>query len=235
MKAEWMFLNFLQLKTHNRNLFLFLHFMPVDPSKGCTLGLRTCTKPRANEVRAIGQHPLFSASRLANDRACERETHRLWTFCRPHLWSPIWAASGTSQGAARFLSAGALLPVLRRQMLELSCARGPAPPHLPPTFGFNTRTLKTQPARTSSRFVSPHRVLFLCRLSVPGSSPPAASLLRISVPLLLHLPINRHPLVEWLHICSQPFTDPWISVFNKTTKKKILFFRKTVLTLACSD
>lgn len=86
-----------------------------------------------------------------------------------------------------------------------------------------------------SRFVSVSRPLPAQIVSdrrceaVPGRpSPPSHSYTTRCGRTAYH-PMNWHSLVEWLHICSQQFTDLWISVF------KILFFRKTVLTIACSD
>lgn len=86
-----------------------------------------------------------------------------------------------------------------------------------------------------SRFVSVSRPLPAQIVSdrrveaVPGRPSPPSHSYTTRCGRTAYRPMNRHSLVEWLHICSQQFTDLWISVF------KILFFRKTVLTIACSD
>lgn len=197
-------------------MFFFLHFMHVDPSKSCTLGLWTCTNRGQTRSERSVSIP-FSALCLTNDvhvnvkpTVCGRFVNRNFDL---RFERPAESSGNISRCrpllVRRRSSSSSEMPIV-----ELSCARGPAPPHPtlhPPSVSTPAPSKRSPPHLQPLRL--PHRVLFLCRLSAPGSSP-AASLLRISVPLLLHLPINRHPLVEWLHICSQPFTDPWISVFN---------------------
>lgn len=136
-------------------MFFFLHFMHVDPSKSCTLGLWTWSvDKRGPSDRSASLFRLYVS-----------QTTCMWTWNPPFVdvlsTAPLISdLSGqrrvpeTSQDAVRFLSGGALLPVLRCQLLN-SLVHA-APPHpTPPSTHLRFQHPHPQNAahRTSSRFV----------------------------------------------------------------------------------
>lgn len=209
-----MFLNFLQLKTYNQNVLFYISCLSIP------LKVAHWAFELAQTVDKRGPSDR-SASLL---RLYVSQTTCMWTWNPPFVdvlsTAPLISDLSGQRRVPEHLKmpSASCPPALFFQFWDancwtLLCTRPcPTPPSThPPSVSTPAPSKHSPPHLQPLRF--PHRVLFLCRLSAPGSSP-AASLLRISVLLLLHLPINRHPLVEWLHICSQPFTDPWISVFN---------------------
>lgn len=181
-------------------------FLPLDPSKCCKLGLWTCTN------HGVPSDP--SASLLTRCLTNDVHVNVKPTVCARLSTAPFISdligrlASrefrGTFQDAVRSLPLAA--PFF--QSWDANCGTisctwlGPANLHLT-RLGFNRPHPRNTTRHISSRFVS--------RIT---SSSCAGCRQQEVLPLLLPPSINPLRLVEWLRICSQPFTDLRISVFN---------------------
>lgn len=138
-------------------MFFFLHFMHVDPSKSCTLGLWTCTNRGQTRSERSVSIP-FSALCLTNDvhvnvkpTVCGRFVNRTFhlRFERPA------ESSGNISRCRPLLVRRRSSSSSETPIVELSCARGPAPPQPPPThLRFQHPHPQNAARRTSSRFVS---------------------------------------------------------------------------------
>lgn len=181
-----MFLKFLQLKTYNQNILFYISCTSI-PLKVAhwAFELAQTVDKRGPSDRSASLFRLYVS-----------QTTCMWTWNPPFVdvlsTAPLISdLSGqrrvpeTSQDAVRFLSGGALLPVLRRQLLNSLVHAAlphpsPTPTLHPPTFGFNTRTLKTQPTAPPAASFPASRPLpvqvvstrkFSCGLAAPYLRP----------------------------------------------------------------
>lgn len=180
-------------------------FLPLDPSKCCKLGLWTCTN------RGVPSDP--SESLLTRCLTNDVHVNVKPTVCARLSTAPFisdligWLASrefrGTFQDAVRSLPLAALFfQSWDANCWTLSCT-WPGQTSNTPALDLPALTLETQRATSSA-------ALFLASLPLPAQGVDSRKFSHsYSTPS-----INPHRLVEWLRICSQPFTDLWISVFN---------------------